>query len=167
MIGVDLIGDIRRAYLEQKRPIKEIVRTLSVSRTTVRRVIRSQKTVFKYERGISGQRFKGLPSLHVATGQITGAALVMLPIAAITERFRTFPAPTARAWGAFAGIALLCTVLAYILYFRILATAGATNLLLVTFLLPITAGEAPHVLDGLLYHQSNLPIDEHAVDTGE
>ena len=46
MIGVDLIGDIRRAYFEQRRPIKEIVRTLSVSRATVRRVVRSQKTVF-------------------------------------------------------------------------------------------------------------------------
>ena len=50
MVGVDLIGDIRRAYFEQRRPIKEIVRTLSVSRATVRRVIRSQKTAFNYER---------------------------------------------------------------------------------------------------------------------
>jgi transposase len=52
MIGVDLIGEIRRAYFEQRRPIKEIVRTLSVSRATVRRVVRSQKTEFKYERGV-------------------------------------------------------------------------------------------------------------------
>ena len=52
MVGVDLIGDIRRAYFEQRRPIKEIVRTLSVSRATVRRVIRSQKTVFTYERAV-------------------------------------------------------------------------------------------------------------------
>ena len=52
MIGVDLIGDIRRAYFEQQRPIKEIVRTLSVSRATVRRVIRSQKTAFAYERSV-------------------------------------------------------------------------------------------------------------------
>jgi drug/metabolite transporter (DMT)-like permease len=89
--------------------------------------------------GIYGRRFKGLPSFHVATGQITGATLVMLPIAAITERFWTLPPPSGTVWGAFAGIALLCTVLAYILYFRILATAGATNLLLVTFLLPISA----------------------------
>ena len=89
--------------------------------------------------GIYGRRFKGMPSLHVATGQITGATMVMLPIAAITERFWALPAPSATVWGAFAGIALLCTVLAYILYFRILATAGATNLLLVTFLLPISA----------------------------
>jgi threonine/homoserine efflux transporter RhtA len=49
------------------------------------------------------------------------------------------PPPSAAVWGAFAAIALLCTVLAYVLYFRILATAGATNLLLVTFLLPISA----------------------------
>ena len=52
MIGVDLIGGIRRAYFEQHRPIKEIVRTLSVSRATVRKVIRGQATEFKYERGV-------------------------------------------------------------------------------------------------------------------
>jgi len=38
MIGVDLIGQIRRAYFEQQRSIKEIVRTLLVSRATVRKV---------------------------------------------------------------------------------------------------------------------------------
>ena len=52
MIGVDLIGQIRRAYFEQRRPIKEIVRTLSVSRATVRKVVRGQATEFKYERGV-------------------------------------------------------------------------------------------------------------------
>jgi DNA-binding transcriptional regulator LsrR (DeoR family) len=48
MIGVELIGEIRRAYFEQRRSIREIVRTLAVSRATVRRVVRSQKTEFKY-----------------------------------------------------------------------------------------------------------------------
>ena len=52
MIGVDKIGQIRRAYFEQQRSIKEIVRTLSVSRATVRKVIRGHKTEFKYERGV-------------------------------------------------------------------------------------------------------------------
>jgi transposase len=52
MIGVDLIGQIRRAYFEQHRAIKEIVRTLSVSRATVRKVIRSHRTEFKYERTV-------------------------------------------------------------------------------------------------------------------
>src|ERR1017187_5584318 len=52
MIGVDIIGEIRRAYFEQLRSIKEIVRTLSVSRATVRKVIRSHKTEFKYAREV-------------------------------------------------------------------------------------------------------------------
>ena len=59
MVGVDLIGDIRRAYFEQQRPIKEIVRALSVSRATVRRVIRSQKTEFTYERSVQPARKLG------------------------------------------------------------------------------------------------------------
>ena len=50
MIGVDVIGQIRRAYFEQQRLIKEIVRLLSVSRATVRKVIRGHETEFKYER---------------------------------------------------------------------------------------------------------------------
>ena len=52
MIGVDMIGKIRRAYFEQQLPIKEIVRTLSVSRSTVRKVIRGKATEFKYVRDV-------------------------------------------------------------------------------------------------------------------
>ncbi len=50
MIGVDKIGEIRRAYFEQHRPIKEIVRRLSVSRGTVRKIVRGYKTEHRYER---------------------------------------------------------------------------------------------------------------------
>ena len=49
---MDKIGEIRRAYFEQKRSIKEIVRTLSVSRATVRKVIRGHQTEFKYARDV-------------------------------------------------------------------------------------------------------------------
>jgi transposase len=52
VIEVDLIGQIRRAYFERQRPIKEIVRTLSVSRATVRKVVRGTATALKYERGV-------------------------------------------------------------------------------------------------------------------
>ena len=52
MVGVDKIGEIRRAYFEQGRSIKEIVRTLSVSRATVRKVIRGCQTEFKYARDV-------------------------------------------------------------------------------------------------------------------
>src|SRR5450432_4167704 len=52
MFGVEKIGEIRRAYFEQGRSIKEIVRALSVSRATVRKVIRSLRTEFKYARDV-------------------------------------------------------------------------------------------------------------------
>jgi drug/metabolite transporter (DMT)-like permease len=89
--------------------------------------------------GIFGRRFKGMSPIKVATGQLTGSTIVLIPIVALADRPWTLPAPDAVVWGALIGIALLCTVLAYILYFRILAAAGATNLLLVTFLIPISA----------------------------
>jgi hypothetical protein len=49
MIGVAMIGAIRRAYFKEHRPIKEIVRMLAVSRVTVRKVVHSHKTEFRYE----------------------------------------------------------------------------------------------------------------------
>ena len=52
MIGVDLIGQIRRAFFEQRRAIKEFSRELRVSRTTVRKVVRSDKTAFAYARKV-------------------------------------------------------------------------------------------------------------------
>ena len=52
MIGVDLIGQIRRAFFEQRRAIKEISRELRVSRATVRKVVRSDKTAFTYAREV-------------------------------------------------------------------------------------------------------------------
>ena len=89
--------------------------------------------------GIYGRRFKGVSPIKVATGQVTGSTLVLIPVVALVDRPWTLPAPDATTWGALIGIALLCTVLAYVLYFRILAVAGATNLLLVTFLIPASA----------------------------
>jgi transposase len=52
VIEVDIIGQIRRAYFDRHRPIKDIVRTLSVSRATVRKVVRGTSTVMKYERTV-------------------------------------------------------------------------------------------------------------------
>jgi len=89
--------------------------------------------------GVYGRRFRGIAPVKVATGQITASALVLLPLTALADRPWTLAPPSAQAWLAFAGISVFCTALAYILYFRILATAGATNLLLVTFLLPVSA----------------------------
>jgi drug/metabolite transporter (DMT)-like permease len=89
--------------------------------------------------GIYGRRFAGIKPIKVATGQITGSTLVLIPLTALVDRPWALPMPTQAIWGSMIGLALLCTVVAYILYFRILAVAGATNLLLVTFLIPISA----------------------------
>jgi drug/metabolite transporter (DMT)-like permease len=89
--------------------------------------------------GIFGRRFRGLPPLVTATGQVTATTLMMLPLALTLERPWLLPLPGALTWAALLGLALVCTALAYVLYFRILATAGATNLLLVTLLIPVSA----------------------------
>lgn len=89
--------------------------------------------------GLYGRRFRGLAPLKIATGQITASTAILLPVALLIDRPWTMPSPSAQVWGAWIGIALFSTALAYIIYFRILAAAGATNLVLVTFLLPVSA----------------------------
>ena len=89
--------------------------------------------------GIHGRRFKGQPPLVTAAGQVTASALMMLPLALIVDRPWLGALPGPAVWGALAALALLGTAAAYVLYFRILATAGATNVMLVTLLVPVSA----------------------------
>jgi drug/metabolite transporter (DMT)-like permease len=91
--------------------------------------------------GVYGRRFArmGVAPLVTATGQVTASTIVLAPIALLIDRPWTLPTPSLATLGAVIGIAVLSTALAYVLYFRILATAGATNLLLVTFLVPVSA----------------------------
>lgn len=89
--------------------------------------------------GIYGKRFRGTPPILTATGQVTATAIMMLPIVALADQPWALPMPHLATWGALAGLALLSTAVAYMIYFRLLATAGATNLLLVTFLIPVSA----------------------------
>lgn len=81
----------------------------------------------------------GVPPLALAAGQVTMSTLVLLPVALAVDQPWTLPMPSAPVWGAVFGIASLSTALAYVLYFRILVRAGATNLSLVTFLIPVSA----------------------------
>lgn len=89
--------------------------------------------------GIFGRRFRGTPPLVTAAGQVTASALMILPLALLVDRPWEDAVPGMATWGALAGLALLGTAGAYVLYFRILATAGATNVLLVTLLIPVSA----------------------------
>jgi drug/metabolite transporter (DMT)-like permease len=91
--------------------------------------------------GVYGRRFAriGVPPMLTATGQVTASTIVLAPIALLVDRPWTLASPSLGGWSAIIGLALFSTALAYVLYFRILATAGATNLLLVTFLVPVSA----------------------------
>ncbi|MFE1602376.1 DMT family transporter [Methylobacterium sp. ID0610] len=91
--------------------------------------------------GVFGRRFArmGVPPLVTAAGQVTASSLLLAPLALALDRPWTLMPPGLPVWGAVLGLAALSTALAYVLFFRLLASAGATNLALVTFLIPVWA----------------------------
>ncbi len=81
----------------------------------------------------------GIPPMVAATGQITAAAFIVVPLALLLEHPWTLAMPGPAAWSGLFGLAVLSTGVAYIVFYRILATAGSVNLMLVTFLVPVGA----------------------------
>jgi len=90
---------------------------------------------------IFAQRFRrlGLAPIEVAAGQVAASSLMLIPLAFVVDRPWDLPAPSLAVIGAVIAIASLSTALAYIVYFRILAGAGATNVVLVTLLAPASS----------------------------
>ncbi|EFH11955.1 DMT family transporter [Pseudoroseomonas cervicalis] len=88
-----------------------------------------------------GRRFRrlGVEPAVGAFGQIAATAAMALPLALAIDQPWRLAAPGPAIWGAVLGLALLSTALAYILFFRLIATAGATNTALVTLLIPVSA----------------------------
>jgi drug/metabolite transporter (DMT)-like permease len=91
--------------------------------------------------GVYARRFKGLDisPLVVATGQVSSAAIMLMPLTLIIDQPWTFEPLATSALLAVLGLAFFSTVIAYILYFRLIASAGATNAALVAFLIPVSA----------------------------
>ncbi len=78
------------------------------------------------------------PPLVIASGVLTGATVMMIPLVfLIEEPFALRPGTVTVA--ALSGLTLLSTALAYVIYFKTLALTGPTNLPLVTFLIPVNA----------------------------
>ncbi len=77
--------------------------------------------------------FAGVPPLAMAIGQHAGAALLLLPLAAVSLPAEAPPLPAALCALA---LTLLSTALAYLLYFRLIENVGPTKTLTVTFLIP-------------------------------
>lgn len=85
-----------------------------------------------------GRRFGGATPMVNAAYMLTASSLLLLPLTLIVDRPWTL-APGLSGWAALIALSIVCTAFAYLLYFRILASAGATNMSLVTFLVPVSA----------------------------
>ncbi len=80
-----------------------------------------------------------VPPLKSATCQLLSSTLIMTAVVAIVDRPWTLPSPSTEVWMALCGLALFGTAIAYVVFFEILTRAGASNVMLVTLLIPVTA----------------------------
>ena len=90
---------------------------------------------------VYGRRFKTMrvSPLNTAIGQVTASTIMLLPLAWLAEKPYLLANPSPQVWMAMLSLAVFSTAIAYILFFRILSSSGASNVVLVTFLVPITA----------------------------
>ncbi len=106
---------------------------------------------------VYGRRFAAMDvePVVVAAGQLLMSSIIVSVLVLAFATPAELVAAGARTWVVVGFMAVFSTAFAYILYFRLLATAGATNVLLVTLLIPVTAillgavvlGERLHWLD--------------------
>ena len=106
--------------------------------------------------GVFGKRFKSRDPIIISTGQLTASSLIMLPIIFAFENPFALSAPGFDMIVSLLGISILCTAIAYIMFFKILSSAGATNLSLVTFLVPVSAILLGIVVLGEVLTTSNI-----------
>ncbi|MFT5115542.1 MAG: drug/metabolite transporter (DMT)-like permease [Parasphingorhabdus sp.] len=90
---------------------------------------------------VFGRRFKksGVSNIAVASGQVTASSLILLPLMLFIDHPWTLAIPSQSTILSLLGLGILSTALAYIIYFKIRSSAGATNLSLVTLLIPVNA----------------------------
>lgn len=106
---------------------------------------------------IFSKRFRGVEPTAIAAGQLTASTLIMAPVALAIDQPWSLPLPPAGALAAMLALALVSTAFAYILFFRIIGLAGATNASLVTLLVPPSA-----ILLGMLFLGETLEWVEWA-----
>lgn len=103
------------------------------------------------------RRIRHIPPLVSSAAQLTCSTALLLPMAAFIDRFWLLPVPGLPVVGAVLGLAVFSTALAYIVFFRISASAGPSNVMLVTLLIPVTATAL-----GVLVLEETLTINQIA-----
>ena len=89
--------------------------------------------------GVYGRRFKTYPPSVVAASIMTIGSCMLLPLSLAVDRPWMLPMPSGPALASMFGLGLISTGLAFLIYFRVLARAGAVNFQLVAFLIPVSA----------------------------
>ncbi|MCB1422049.1 MAG: DMT family transporter [Nitratireductor sp.] len=100
---------------------------------------------------VYGKRFKGIDPILVAAGQLAASTVMMAAYMLASGTLAGFALPSQAAVWSLIGLALPCTAFAYVLFFTILSRAGATNVSLVTFLVPVSG-----VLLGIVFLGESL-----------
>lgn len=90
---------------------------------------------------VYGRRFKslGIHPIATAAGQVSASTIMLAPLVIAFEQPFNLPLPDMQVWFSLISLAVVCTAIAYILYFKILSSSGATNLSLVTLIVPVSA----------------------------
>jgi len=89
--------------------------------------------------GVWGRRLHQTPPLVTATAQLVSSSVILLPIVLIVDTPWQLPMPSVHVVAALAGLAVLATALAYVVFFHILNVSGGTNVMLVTLLIPVSS----------------------------
>jgi drug/metabolite transporter (DMT)-like permease len=105
---------------------------------------------------VFGRRFarEGVSPLSATFGQIVTSTLVIFPIALFFHPVATLAAAPVEVYLALLGLGIVSTAFAYVLFYKILARAGATNVSLVTLLVPVSAT----ILGALVLDETLTPM---------
>lgn len=106
---------------------------------------------------IFARRFRQVPSVIVATGQLTASTAIMLPVVFLWVGFDGLFVASHHVCAAVLALALVSTAFAYILYFGLLNSAGPTHASLVTLIVPVSA-----ILLGFVFLGERLQLVEVA-----
>lgn len=104
---------------------------------------------------VFSRRFKTVPPVIVATGQLTASTIIMIPVILLWVGTTGLFAASAPVWTAVFALALVSTAFAYILFFSVIGSAGATNASLVTLIVPVSA-----ILLGFVFLGERLELFE-------
>lgn len=106
---------------------------------------------------IYAKRFRALPPVLIAAAQLTASTIIMVPVVLAWSGAAGLSGASPPVWAAVLALALVSTAFAYILFFNIIASAGATNVSLVTLIVPVSA-----ILLGSLFLGERLEMFEIA-----